>query len=59
MYLFIVAGGKSISMTRRSLEAMCQRESVRLVSARSMVDDALDGVVAAAVRNSTDTVSGK
>ena len=59
MYLFIVAGGKSISMTRRSLEAMCQRESVRLVSARSMVDDALDGVVAAAVRNSTDTVPGK
>lgn len=53
MYLFIVAGGKSMSMTRRSFEAMCQRQTVRMISSQSMVDDALDGVMNAAVRNST------
>ena len=57
MYLFIVTGGKSMSMTRRSFEAMCQRQTVRMISTQSMVDDALDGVMDAAMRNSTGRTS--
>lgn len=52
MYLFNTADGKSVSMTRRSFEALWQRGQVRLVAGHSMVDDALDHVMDAAVRNS-------
>jgi hypothetical protein len=53
MYLFIRTDGKSISMTRRMYQSLLNQQRVRLVAEHSMVDDALDGVMAAAVRNST------
>jgi hypothetical protein len=53
MYLFTIAGGKSMSMTRRSFESLCQQHRMRMVASQSVVDDALDGVMNAAVRNST------
>lgn len=54
MYLFTVADGKSMSMTRRSFESLWLRGMVRMVASQSMVDDALDSVMNMAVRNSTD-----
>jgi hypothetical protein len=54
MYLFIRTDGKSISMTKRMYQALVNQQRVRLVADQSVVDDALDEVVATAVRNSTN-----
>ncbi|MEN9844739.1 MAG: hypothetical protein RLZZ612_2568 [Pseudomonadota bacterium] len=53
MYLFIRTDGKSISMTRRMYQSLVTQQRLRLVADQSVVDDALDGVMAMAVRNST------
>lgn len=53
MYLFIGTDGKSISMTKRMYQGLVEQQRIRLVADQSVVDDALDGVMAAAVRNST------
>lgn len=54
MYLFIRTDGKSISMTRRMYQSLVSQQRLRLVADQSVVDDALDGVMAMAVRNSTN-----
>lgn len=52
MYLFSVNGKPSVSMTRRNFQSLVQRQRARCVAVQSMVDDALDNVMDAAVRNS-------
>ena len=53
MYLFTSVGGKTQSMTQRVLERLLAEEKLRLVAEMaSMVEDALDAVVQAAMLNS-------
>ena len=52
MYLFSGPGGDTASMTRRSLDTLWSRGRVRMVASHSLVEDALDGVMDAAVNNS-------
>lgn len=52
MYLFSMAAKPSVSMTRRNFQALVQRQRARCVAVQSVVDDALDHVMDAAVRNS-------
>lgn len=52
MYLFSMAAKPSVSMTRRNFQALVLRQRARCVAVQSVVDDALDHVMDAAVRNS-------
>lgn len=54
MYLFTSAQGKTQSMTRRVLMHLMASDELRLLSARSVVDGALDAVVHTATLNSLD-----
>jgi hypothetical protein len=58
MYMFTGANGQTSSMTRRSFDNLWFKQRVRLVAERSVVDDALDTVMDAAVLNSTRTLPG-
>ena len=52
LFLFTHASGNTRSMTRRKLQQMLADESIRLVSAQTVIDGALDAVARAAWRNS-------
>jgi hypothetical protein len=54
MYLFTSVQGKTQSMTQRMLERLLGMGMLRVVSAQSMVDSALDSVVHTAMLNSLD-----
>ncbi len=54
MYLFTSVQGKIQSMTQRMLERMHGSGALRVLSAQSIVDGALDAVVQTAMRNSLD-----
>lgn len=53
MFLFTSVSGKTQSMTQRVLERLLAEDKLRVVSEQaSMVEDALDAVVQAAMLNS-------
>ncbi len=52
LYLFNGPGGRTTSMTRRGFEKLWHSQRLTLVAAHSVVNDALDSVVDAAVLNS-------
>ncbi|MBE0473001.1 DUF1631 family protein [Rhodoferax sp.] len=54
LYLFTNVNGNTQSMTRRVLEKMLAVNALRVVSEQSVVDDALNAVVHAAMLNSLD-----
>lgn len=56
MFLFTGANGATQSMTRRSRDQMMLARMMRLVSGQHVVDDALNAVARAALRNSIDSM---
>jgi len=57
LYLFNGPGGRTTSMTRRGFEKLWHSQRLTLVAAHSVVNDALDSVVDAAVLNSARTLA--
>ena len=56
MFLFTGANGATQSMTRRSRDQMILANAMRLVSGQRVMDDALNAVAQAALRNSVDQI---
>lgn len=55
MYLFKDAAGEHISIAKAMYDNLLRQQRLRIVALHSMVDDALDTVMAQAVRNSVNT----
>ena len=55
LFLFTNAYGHTQSMTRRLLDKLLARGSLRVISGQTVVAGALDAVAQAALRNSLDT----
>jgi hypothetical protein len=55
LFLFTSASGRTQSMTLRLLERMFQQGTLQLLTELSVVDDALDAVAQAAMRNSVES----
>jgi hypothetical protein len=54
LYMFVVSGGKSHSMSQRTMDKMRAQDQLRLVSDGRLVDKALDAVAQTALQNSID-----
>lgn len=54
LFLFTSATGSTQSMTRRSRDQMLLSNTMRLVSGQHVLDDALNAVARAALRNNMD-----
>lgn len=54
LYMFVVSGGKSHSMSQRTMDKMRAQDQLRLVSDGRLVDKALDAVAQTALQNSVD-----
>ena len=54
LYMFVVSGGKSHSMSQRTMDKMRSQDQLRLVSDGRLVDKALDAVAQTALQNSVD-----
>jgi hypothetical protein len=54
LFMFTGTGGKTHSMTRRLMDKMLAAGTMRMVSSQAVVDNALDAVAQAALRNSLD-----
>jgi len=52
LFLFTTANGRSMSMTRRSLDRLVEQDRLRLIAAAGVVDEALDAVARQALLNS-------
>ena len=52
LFLFTTSNGRSMSMTRRSLDRLVEQDRLRLIAAAGVVDEALDAVARQALRNS-------
>ena len=57
LFLFTSAAGATQSMTRRSRNQMLLSNTLRLVSGQHVLDDALNAVAHAALRNSMGRLS--
>lgn len=55
MYLFKDAAGEPISIAKAMYDNLLRQQRLRIVALHSMIDDALDTVMAQAVRNSVNT----
>lgn len=56
LFMFVAGGGSAHSMTRRTLERLRRQGAIRVVSQGPLVDEALDEVAQAALKN--DLASG-
>jgi len=54
LYMFTAQSGSAHSMSRRSLDRLLAQGHVRIVAERNLVDEALDQVAKAALRNSVE-----
>lgn len=54
LYMFTAQVGSAHSMSRRSLDRLLARGHIRIVAERNLVDEALDQVAKAALRNSVE-----
>lgn len=52
LFLFTTSNGRSMSMTRRSLDRLLEQDRLRLIAAAGVVDEALDAVARQALLNS-------
>lgn len=52
LFLFTTSNGRSMSMTRRSLDRLVEQDRLRLIAAAGVVDEALDAVARQALLNS-------
>ena len=57
LYMFTSLAGSAHSMSRRTLERLLAQEQIKVVADRNLVDEALDQVAKAALRNSVDRPS--
>jgi len=55
LFLFTTAKGRSMSMTRRSLDRLVEQDRLRLIAAAGVVHEALDAVARQALLNSGKT----
>lgn len=55
LFMFTSVGGAAHSMSRRTLDKLRSTDSLRVVADRPVVDEALDQVAQAALKNSVDT----
>jgi hypothetical protein len=58
LFMFTSVGGTAHSMSRRTLDKLRSTDSVRIVADRPVVDEALDQVAQAALKNSVDKPRG-
>ena len=54
LFMFISRGGRTHSMSRRTMDKLRQQDMIRVVSEGHLVDKALDAVAQTALRNSAD-----
>ena len=54
LFMFTSTRGRAHSMSRRSMERLLASGMIRIVSSGLMLDDALDAVARAALRNSVE-----
>ena len=54
LFMFTSVGGAAHSMSRRTLDKLRASDHVRIVADRPVVDEALDHVARAALKNSID-----
>jgi hypothetical protein len=54
LFMFTSAGGAAHSMSRRTLDKLRAQGQVRVIAGRNVVDEALDQVAQAALKNSLD-----
>jgi hypothetical protein len=52
LFMFVSRGGKSHSMSKRTMDKLCSQGLIRMVSDGQLVDKALDAVAQTALRNS-------
>jgi hypothetical protein len=58
LFMFNALSGTAHSMSRRTLDRLRSQGLLRVVAERNVVDDALDQVAKAALRNSLDGPKG-
>jgi hypothetical protein len=54
LFMFTALAGTAHSMSRRTLDRLRAKGALRIVAERNVVDDALDQVAKAALKNSLD-----
>ncbi|MEO8654013.1 MAG: DUF1631 family protein [Ramlibacter sp.] len=54
LFMFTSLSGSAHSMSRRTLDRLCSQGQIKVVADRNVVDDALDQVAKAALKNSVD-----
>jgi hypothetical protein len=59
LFMFISSGGMAHSMSRRTMERLRSQNLIRLISDRSVMDNALDAVAQAALRNDIQKAGGE